>query len=180
MKHLCYFDWSVVYFDCISLKHLLGLGPLLPCQLYCFFLGLQILMSVLHTLVSVALAPATTPWGTTPAFAHLNICRWTEGTTAWVCKLSSLLQLHEYQTVWGPNPVLCIFFWLFLAPSCVMLSGKRARWVACSIQGLLLPNRAHCSLVISKWWDLPYKWLSWVSTLCLWFFRSLPFSPLCL
>lgn len=99
-------------------------------------------MSVLHTLVSVALAPATTPWGTTPAFAHLNICRWTEGTTAWVCKLSSLLQLHEYQTVWGPDPVLCIFFLTILTP---MLSGRRAHWLACSIQGLLLPNRAHWS-----------------------------------
>lgn len=56
-------------------------------------------MSVLHTLESVVLVPAITPWGTTPAFAHLNICRSTEDTTAWVCKMSSLLELQEYQTV---------------------------------------------------------------------------------
>lgn len=34
----------------------------------------------------VDLGPATTPWEITPAFAHLNTCRSTEATTAWVGK----------------------------------------------------------------------------------------------
>lgn len=39
----------------------------------------------------------------------------------------------------------CALYFFFLTILTPMLSGKRAHWLACSIQGLLLPNRAHWS-----------------------------------